>query len=101
MTSFLSETEIRRVIEQVRHPAIDHTLMDLGMIKDVGIEGEKVTLTFVFPFPGIPIKDRLIDSVRLPLINLGAEVEIVTTVMNQEELNKFLAMEEDGWKGGI
>jgi metal-sulfur cluster biosynthetic enzyme len=101
MTSFLSETEIRRVIEQVRHPAIDHTLMDLGMIKDVGIEGEKVTLTFVFPIPGIPIKDRLIDSVRLPLINLGAEVEIVTTVMNQEELNKFLAMEEDGWKGGI
>ena len=43
----------------------------------------------------------MIDSVRLPLENLGAEVEVETTVMGQAELQKFLAMEQDGWKGGV
>ena len=99
MTSSLPESEIRQVIEQVRHPAIDYTLMELGIIKDVVIEGKKVALTFAFPFPGIPIKDLLIDSVRLPLENLGAEVEVETTVMSEEELEKFRVMERDGWKG--
>ena len=67
MASFLSETDIRQAIEQVRHPAIDQTLMDPGIIKDMGIEGEKVTVTSAFSLPGIPINDRLAESARLPL----------------------------------
>jgi len=101
MASSISETDIRQAIEQVKHPAIDYTLMDLGIIKSFNIEGKKVAITFAFPFPGVPIKDLLIDSVRLPLENLGAEVEIETTVMNPEELEKFRVMEQDGWKGNV
>ncbi len=101
MASRVSETDLRQAIEQVKHPAIDHSLVDLGIVKDVAIAGQKVTLTFAFPFPNIPIKDMLIDSVRLPLQNLGAEVEVETTVMDQAAVQKFLAMEQDGWKGGV
>ncbi len=101
MTATLSEMDIRQAIGQVKHPAIDHSLVDLGIVKDVTIEAQKITLTFAFPFPNIPIGDQLIDSVRLPLENLGAEVEVETTGMDQAELQKFLAMEQDGWKGGV
>ena len=101
MTSAVSEADIRQAVEQVKHPAIDHSLLDLGIVKDVAIAGQKVTLTFAFPFPNIPIRDMLVDSVRLPLQNLGAEVEVETTVMGQGELQKFLAMEQEGWKGGV
>ena len=101
MTSTVSEADIRQAIEQVKHPAIDHSLVDLGIVKDVAIAGDKVTLTFAFPFPNIPIGDQLIDSVRLPLESLGAEVEVKTTVMDQGELQKFLAMEQEAWKGGV
>ena len=101
MTSAVSEADIRQAVEQVKHPAIDHSLVDLGIVKNIAIEGQKVTVTFAFPFPNIPIGDMLVDSVRLPLQNLGAEVEVETTVMDQGELQKFLAMEQDGWKGGV
>jgi len=99
MTAILSETGIRETIGQVKHPAIDHSLVDLGIVKDIAITGQKVKLTFAFPFPNIPIKDMLIDSVRLPLQNMGAEVEVETTTMDQAAVQKFLAMEQEGWKG--
>ena len=101
MATTLSETDIRQAIGQVKHPAIDNSLVDLGIVKDMTIEAQKVTLTFAFPFPNIPIGDQLIDSVRLPLESLGAEVDVESTTMEQAELEKFLAMEKEGWKGGV
>ncbi|MBE9546141.1 MAG: DUF59 domain-containing protein [Proteobacteria bacterium] len=97
----LSEMDIREAIGHVKHPAIDHSLVDLGIVKDVTIAAQKIMLTFAFPFPNIPIGAQLIDSVRLPLENVGAEVEVQTTVMKPAEVQKFLAMEQDGWKGGV
>jgi hypothetical protein len=54
-----------------------------------------------FPFPQIPIADRLIKSVQEPLNKEGLAVEVAVTAMAEEELHKFLAMEQEGWKGGI
>ena len=101
MTATLSEMDIHQAIGQVKHPAIDHSLVDLGIVKDVTIAAQKVTVTFAFPFPNIPIEDQLINSVLLPLKSLGAEVEVQTTVMEQAELQKFLKMEQEAWKGGV
>ncbi|HHE75236.1 MAG TPA: DUF59 domain-containing protein [Desulfobacteraceae bacterium] len=100
MSSTVSEKDIRQAIAPVKHPAIDNTLVDLGMVKDVEVKGEKVTLTLAFPFPNIPIEGLLINSLQQPLKKLGVEAEIKTTVMSPEELQKFLAMEQAGWKGG-
>ena len=101
MSKSISEQEVRQALSDVKHPAIDHTLIDLGMLKDITITNDKVELTLAFPFPEIPIKDYLINSVREPIEKLGVEVEIKVTVMNQEELQRFLAMEQDAWKGGM
>jgi metal-sulfur cluster biosynthetic enzyme len=101
MVSVLSEQDVLEVVEQVKHPAIDYTLVDLGMIRDVSVEGQKVTLTFVFPFAGVPIKQMLIDSVRKPLQDIGAELEVSEAVMSPDERKKFMEMEQKGWKGGI
>lgn len=59
--------DIRQAIGQVKHPGIDHSLVDLGIVKDMTIAAQKVTLTFALPFPNIPIGAQLIDGVRLPL----------------------------------
>lgn len=101
MSKSISEQEVRQALSDVKHPAIDHTLIDLGILKDITITNDKVELTLAFPFPEIPIKDYLINSVREPIEKLGVEVEIKVTVMNQEELQRFLAMEQDAWKGGM
>jgi metal-sulfur cluster biosynthetic enzyme len=98
MVKKISEEDVQKAVAQVKHPAIDYTLLDLGIVKDITVEGNKVTATFAFPFPNIPIKDQLINSIREPIEELGAEVEVKITEMNQEELQKFLTMEQEAWK---
>jgi len=93
----ISEEKVRNAVAQVKHPAIDRTLMELGILKDITVEGDTVFVTLAFPFPGIPIRELLIESVRKPVEELGAKVEVKTTVMTAEELQAFLAMEQEAW----
>ncbi|MCD6236632.1 MAG: DUF59 domain-containing protein [Thermoplasmata archaeon] len=95
----MNEEEVKEIIGQVMHPEIDASLMELGMIKDIKLEGNKVSLTMVFPFPGVPIREMLMESVRKPLEEQGLQVEINEAVMNQEELQNFFKMEQEKWKG--
>jgi ATP-binding protein involved in chromosome partitioning len=96
----ISEEDVRRVLAYVNHPMIDRSLLELGIIKQIAVEQRKVKVTLAFPFPNIPIKDHIIHSVREPLQTLGAEIELELTAMNHDELQKFLAMEQEAWKGG-
>jgi len=96
----ISEEDVRDILAWVKHPMIDCSLLELGIIKHMAVEQGKVKVTLAFPFSNIPIKDQIIHSVREPMQKLGAEMEVELTVMNYEELQKFLAMEQDAWKGG-
>ena len=99
MAKNISEQEVRQVLSEVKHPAIDRTLIELGILKDITIRNDKVLLTLAFPFPEIPIKDHLINSVQESTKKVGAKVEVKTVTMNEEERQTFLAMEENNWKG--
>ena len=91
--------DVTQAVANVMHPAIDRSLMDLGMIRDIALTGTTASLSLVIPFPGIPIlsflEKRLKDSVK----PLGVTLTIETTNMNQEEIQSFLAMEKEAWKG--
>ena len=93
--------DVHQAIGQVMHPGISYTLVELGMVKDMALRDEEVTLTLVLPLLGIPasIKDYLVNSLRQAVMKLGARVEIGIAEMNQEERLAFLAMEQEGWKG--
>jgi len=101
MVKNISEEGAHQAIGQVMHPEISRSLVELGMVRDVALKGDEVTLTLVLPFLGIPasIKDYLVDSLRQAVIKLGAKVEVGIAEMNQEERLAFLAMEQEGWKG--
>lgn len=91
--------EVYTLVKDVRHPAIDHTLFDLGIIKEVDVENDVVSVVFAFPFPNIPIEDQLVGSVAAPLVERGAEFRYKVDLMTDDERNKFLMMEKDAWKG--
>jgi ATP-binding protein involved in chromosome partitioning len=97
-----SEEDIRQVVAEIKHPAIDRTLVDLGVVKGITVKGNKVLVTMALPFPGIPtqVRDYLVNSVVEQIKKLDVEVEVDVTIMNQEELQAFLAMEQESWKGG-
>ena len=88
-----------RVVESVKHPAIDLSLVELGMIRNINVENDMVTMEFVFPFPNIPIKEMLFSSVRNPLENMGFSVSFTESLMTQEEVQRFLSLETANWKG--
>jgi len=101
VTKKISEEEVYRTVGQVIHPAISRTLVELGMLKQVTLENNKVIITLALPILSIPasIKDQLVNSLRKAAAGLGAEVEVRITEMNQEERQAFLAMEQESWKG--
>lgn len=97
----ISEEEVCNVLEKIKHPFIDCSLIKLGIIKNIELNENYVFVTFALPFPKIPIKDRLIISVKKSIEKLGLKVKEEVTVMTPEELQKFLAIEKENWKGGI
>jgi metal-sulfur cluster biosynthetic enzyme len=99
MTSNISKEEIHQAVAKVRHPEIDRTLVELGMIRNIALEDDKVTLSMALPFLGVPIKDYLVHSVEEVVTELGLEIEVKLTEMNKEERVAFMAMAQDGWIG--
>jgi len=101
MARNISEEDMHRAIGQVMHPEINRPLVELGMVKDIVLKGDEVTLTLALPFLAIPvsIKDYLVNSLRQAVMKLGAKVQIRVAEMNQEERLAFLAMEHESWKG--
>jgi len=101
MAKNISEENVHQAIGQVMHPEVSRTLVELGMVKDIALRDDEVTLTLVLPFLGIPasIKDYLMNSLRQAVMKLGAKAEIKIAEMNQEERLAFLAMEQEGWRG--
>jgi metal-sulfur cluster biosynthetic enzyme len=99
MTTTISKEEIHQAVAKVRHPEIDRTLVELGMIKDIAVGDDTVILSMALPFLGIPIRDYLVHSVEKVVTKLGVEIEVKLTEMNKEERDAFMAMAQEGWIG--
>jgi len=101
MAEKVSIEEIRAALAPVKHPAIDCSLIDLGIVQEIVVDGGQAEITLAFPFPNIPIADLLIDSVKAPLKTLGITVKVKTSVMDKEQVQRFLTLEKENWKGTI
>lgn len=94
-----TKKEVLELISHVKHPAIDYSLIELGIIKDVNINENTAEVIFAFPFPGIPIANQLINSIYQPIVNAGVEFKYKIEIMNEIQKEKFMKMEVAGWKG--
>lgn len=92
-------SDIINVLDKVEHPAIKYSLIKLGIVTDIELKNNKVSLVFAFPFPNIPIADTLILIVAQPLQQLGLEFEYHIRIMNNDERNRFLQLEAEAWRG--
>jgi ATP-binding protein involved in chromosome partitioning len=95
----ISEEEVRQALAKVKHPEIEHTLVDLGMIKDVTVTESRVTLTLALPLLAVPIRDYLVHIVGDTVKKLGVEVEVKLAAMTQEERERFFKMAQEVWRG--
>lgn len=97
----ITEEQVVEALRGVMHPEIQQRdLVGLGMIRNVGVEDQKVTLTLVLPFMEIPIKDELVRGVREAVTSLESdlEVEVDLAEMSQQERAAFMTEAEGGPK---
>lgn len=101
MVKNISEEEVLHTLGDIKHLAIDCTLIELGILKNILVKNNKVIVTFAFPFVGIPIKEFLVNSVREPIAKLGIKVEVKETIMTDKERENFLKLDGKHWTGGL
>ena len=91
--------DLAQKITKVEHPYIKNSLTNLGIVTDIDLEGDIVQLEFVWPFPNIPIREELIDSIENVVKDLGFKLSFTERIMTAQEKNEFLVLEKAGWKG--
>ena len=96
----LTTEEVMQAMAKTMHPEIDCSLADLGMIKHVTAEQEKVIVTMNLPFPRVPIRDELVRIVTeaVPNADETSQVEVQFATMNEEEREAFMKKAREKWK---
>jgi len=78
----LSAEAVRTVLEQVVDPEIPVlTIADLGVLRDVTVEGERVVVTVTPTYSGCPAMDEIRADVRAALLIAGVIDVAVRTVL--------------------
>lgn len=96
----ISQNSIKQALSKLMHPEINYSLVDLGIIKDVAFEKNKVMVTLKVPFLDVPIRDHLIQMIRGSVsdLNEAFKTEINLQQMSQQERDEFMKKVKKGWK---
>ncbi|MCD6384842.1 DUF59 domain-containing protein [Candidatus Sumerlaeota bacterium] len=100
MLAEFKSNRLEKILKEIEHPEIAYTLFDLGMMNDINISEDKVSLTLKVPMLGIPIRELLISEIESAVkkVEENIEVEIRLEEMNEEERTRFLKMAQQGWR---
>jgi metal-sulfur cluster biosynthetic enzyme len=94
-----TKEDILKKLDNVMHPAINFSLVKLGIVKDIILNGQTAKVVFALPFPNIPILYDLIFSVSQPVMEMDLKFEYETVLMTETEKTRFMQLEAEGWKG--
>lgn len=94
-----NKEDIIEKINAIKHPAINLTLKELGILKNVSLKEDAFFITLAFPFANIPIEDELVNSVCRPVKEMDFECSVEKTIMNEQEKQEFLQKEQSAWTG--
>jgi len=64
MKGTIMKKKVGEILSRIMHPEIDYSLVDLGVIKNVVMKNNRVTLTLKLPFLEVPIKDFLVNGIK-------------------------------------
>ncbi len=91
----ITEASVRNILSKIKHPEIKkHDLVTLGMIPEIHVETDRVHLKLAFPYPEIPIAEKLMAQVRSALHETlkGVRIDVETTQMGPKQRAAFTAM---------
>ena len=60
----LTEAVVIDALRPVQDPELHRSIVDLGMVRDVVVDGTAVSLTVVLTIPGCPLKGEITNRVN-------------------------------------
>lgn len=99
----MTREEVLEKLKTVEHPEIAVSLVDLGMILDVAVQGNTAKLALAFPMANIPqaVVDAVVNTAAAAIGKLGLEMQTDFFEMTPEAREKFFTQARANWKGSI
>jgi len=86
--------KIRDLLNEIKHPEINKSLVELGMIGQIQ-QNDKLVVELKLPMEGIPIKEMLANLIKDKLSDF--DVKVTFSVMNETEKQKFFELARKNW----
>lgn len=97
LTKDISIQKIKDVLEQVTDPEVPVlSVMDLGIVRDIKINGEELEIVITPTYSGCPAMDVIAINIRLALIEQGFKKIKITQVLSPAWTTDW--MSEEGKK---
>jgi metal-sulfur cluster biosynthetic enzyme len=93
----VDEDKVIEELKKVIDPHTDQDVYEMGLVKDLKVEGNEVSLTFVPSSPYCPLGVQLATSIRDQVKGIDGVDKVDITVdgyIQKDELNKMLKSEE-------
>ncbi|SIS09386.1 1,2-phenylacetyl-CoA epoxidase subunit PaaD [Microbacterium sp. RURRCA19A] len=85
----------REIVAAVRDPEVPVlTIEDLGVLRDVRVDGERVVVTITPTYSGCPAVDAIRDDILLALTSAGVDRAVVRTTLTPAWTTDWLS--DDG-----
>lgn len=86
----MKEKDVLKILEEVIDPELNMNIVELNMIRDIVINDDKISLTFLLTTEGCPLKEELKNNVVQLLKKNGfKEIKINLGTMKNDDLKKI------------
>ncbi len=86
----MKEKDVLKILEEVIDPELNMNIVELNMIRDIVINDDKISLTFLLTTEGCPLKEELKNNVVQVLKKNGFKnIKINLETMKNDDLKKI------------
>jgi len=83
MNNTISKDSVFNALKQVIDPEIGINLVDLGMIKDIEIKDEEITVKMVLTSPFCPMIDYLVEQVKNKVESVAPDTRVIVSMLDE------------------
>ncbi|MDD1676260.1 MAG: serine O-acetyltransferase [Methanomicrobiales archaeon] len=81
--SVVCETEVREVLKDVIDPEVGIDIVDLGLIKEIRVQGKKVHIDLILTSKACPLVDHLSEQIRRKVLGVCGIEEVELTILDE------------------
>lgn len=89
-TQIRTEEEVRDALREVLDPEYPISLVDLGLIRGIKVDGSEVHVKLTYTCMGCPAMDMIQDDVRERILEMegidGVEIEVVWPTWSRKDI---------------